>query len=71
VKLLNAMSKMTKPFRRPQAAELSRRLAGPRRFVQVVAGPRAGRSLVAIEVKSGRAPQAPPSTRQVVEALVL
>jgi uncharacterized protein len=34
------MSKAPKPFRRPQAAELSRRLAEPRRFVQVVAGAR-------------------------------
>jgi hypothetical protein len=28
------------PYRRPQAAELRRRLAEPRRFIQVVAGPR-------------------------------
>jgi hypothetical protein len=28
------------PFRRPHAAELARRLAEPRRFIQVVAGPR-------------------------------
>src|SRR3970040_2283189 len=28
------------PFRRPQAAELARRLAEPRRFIQVVAGAR-------------------------------
>ena len=28
------------PYRRPQAAELARRLAEPRRFIQVVAGPR-------------------------------
>jgi len=34
------MSKTPKPFRRPQAAELSRRLAEPRRIVQVVAGAR-------------------------------
>jgi uncharacterized protein len=34
------MSRPEKPFRRPQAAELARRLAEPRRFVQVVAGAR-------------------------------
>lgn len=34
------MSKLKKPFRRPQAAELARRLAEPRRFIQVVAGAR-------------------------------
>jgi uncharacterized protein len=34
------MSKSRAPFQRPQAAELARRLAEPRRFVQVVAGPR-------------------------------
>lgn len=34
------MSKPSAPFQRPQAAELARRLAEPRRFVQVVAGPR-------------------------------
>ena len=34
------MSNQDKPFRRPQAAELARRLAEPRRFVQVVAGAR-------------------------------
>ncbi len=34
------MSKTSGPFQRPQAAELARRLAEPRRFVQVVAGPR-------------------------------
>lgn len=37
------MSKKTsrhRPFRRAQAAELTRRLAEPRRFIQVVAGPR-------------------------------
>jgi hypothetical protein len=33
------------PYRRPQAAELARRLAEPRRFIQVIAGPRqAGKS---------------------------
>src|SRR5437762_5551459 len=34
------MSSPGKPFRRPQATELARRLAEPRRFIQVVAGPR-------------------------------
>ncbi len=34
------MSKVRKPFRRPQAAVLARRLAEPRRFIQVVAGAR-------------------------------
>jgi predicted AAA+ superfamily ATPase len=34
------MSKTTQPFERPQAAELSRRLAEPRRFIQVIAGAR-------------------------------
>lgn len=34
------MSKSSEPFERPQAASLARRLAGPRRFIQVVTGPR-------------------------------
>src|SRR5881275_681704 len=34
------MSNSGRPFRRPQAAELARRLAEPRRFIQVVAGAR-------------------------------
>ena len=34
------MSKRTDLFRRPQAAELTRRLAEPRRFLQVIAGAR-------------------------------
>ena len=34
------MSSSGKPFRRPQAAELARRLGEPRRFIQVVAGAR-------------------------------
>ena len=34
------MRKASRSARRPQAAELARRLAEPRRFVQVVAGPR-------------------------------
>jgi predicted AAA+ superfamily ATPase len=34
------MSKQTSRYRRPMAAELARRLDEPRRFIQVVAGPR-------------------------------
>lgn len=34
------MSKSSRPFRRPQSAELARRLAEPRRFIHVVAGAR-------------------------------
>ena len=34
------MSNRQAPFRRPQAAQLARRLAEPRRFIQVVAGAR-------------------------------
>jgi predicted AAA+ superfamily ATPase len=34
------MSNPEKPFRRPQSTELARRLAEPRRFIQVVAGAR-------------------------------
>ena len=34
------MSNSPKSYQRPQAAELARRLAEPRRFIQVVAGPR-------------------------------
>jgi predicted AAA+ superfamily ATPase len=34
------MSNPATPYERPQAAELARRLAEPRRFIQVVAGPR-------------------------------
>lgn len=34
------MSESSRPFQRPHAAELARRLAQPRRFIQVVAGPR-------------------------------
>ncbi|MFZ5556683.1 MAG: ATP-binding protein [Pseudomonadota bacterium] len=49
------MSNESGSYRRPQAAELARRLAEPRRFIQVVAGPRqVGKSTL---------------VRQVVEAL--
>ena len=34
------MSKSSNPFQRPFAAGVARRLAEPRRFIQVVAGPR-------------------------------
>lgn len=34
------LSNLKTPYQRPQAAELRRRLAEPRRFIQVVAGPR-------------------------------
>ena len=34
------VSKSSRPFQRPQAAELARRLAEPRRFIQVIAGAR-------------------------------
>jgi uncharacterized protein len=38
--MLREVSKLTVPFQRPQAAELARRLRGPRRHIQVVAGAR-------------------------------
>ena len=42
------MSKKTKRFQRPQRAELIKRLGQPRRFIQVVAGPRqVGKSTLA------------------------
>ena len=46
------------PYRRPQAAELARRLAEPRRFIQVIAGPRqAGKStLVAQAIEAVAVP---------------
>jgi predicted AAA+ superfamily ATPase len=48
------MSKAKAPFHRPQAAELVRRLAEPRRFVQVVAGPRqVGKSTLVLQVTQG------------------
>jgi predicted AAA+ superfamily ATPase len=39
-KLLNAVSKPSDSFQRPEGAELARRLSEPRRFIQVVAGAR-------------------------------
>jgi hypothetical protein len=48
------MSKETKPFRRPHAAELARRLAEPRRFIQVVAGARqVGKTTLVEQVTAG------------------
>ena len=45
---------MSKPFRRPHAAELARRLAEPRRFIQVVAGPRqVGKTTLVQQVTEG------------------
>jgi uncharacterized protein len=38
--MLSAMSKPETLFRRPQAAELARRLREPRRHIQVIAGAR-------------------------------
>ena len=41
-------------YRRPQAAEVARRLAEPRRFIQVVAGPRqVGKSTLVAQVLAG------------------
>ncbi len=48
------MSKTPAPYRRPQAAELARRLAEPRRFIQVVAGPRqVGKTTLVQQVAEG------------------
>lgn len=45
------MSKNHQPYQRPQAAELARRLAEPRRFIHVVAGPRqAGKTTLVQQV---------------------
>lgn len=47
-------SKPKNAYRRPQAAELARRLAEPRRFIQVVAGPRqVGKSTLVQQVAEG------------------
>jgi len=48
------MSKKQGPFLRPQAAELARRLAEPRRFVQVVAGPRQVGKSTLVQQVAGR-----------------
>jgi uncharacterized protein len=48
------VSKRSAPYQRPQAAALARRLAEPRRFVQVVAGPRqVGKSTLVQQVVAG------------------
>lgn len=48
------MSTRENPYRRPHAAELARRLAEPRRFMQVVAGPRqVGKSTLVQQVADG------------------
>jgi len=48
------MSKQETGYRRPQAAELARRLAEPRRFIQVVTGPRqVGKSTLVGQVLAG------------------
>lgn len=48
------MSKSTEPFRRPQAAELARRLREPRRHIQVVAGARqVGKTTLVQQVAEG------------------
>ncbi len=45
---------MQTPFRRPQAAELAKRLIEPRRFLQVVSGPRqVGKSTLVQQVTEG------------------
>lgn len=50
------MSKRALAYHRPQAAELKRRLAEPRRFMQVVAGPRqVGKSTLVGQVLEGAA----------------
>ncbi|GIK24408.1 MAG: ATPase AAA [Betaproteobacteria bacterium] len=49
-------SKKKAPFRRPQSAVLAARLAEPRRFIQVVAGPRqVGKSTLVQQVTDGLA----------------
>jgi len=53
------MSKEGVPYRRLQAAELARRLAEPRRFIQVVAGPRqVGKSTLVQQVVDGHGAEA-------------
>lgn len=50
------MSTLRSPYRRPQAAELARRLGGPRCFIQVVAGPRqVGKTTLVQQVADGLA----------------
>jgi hypothetical protein len=48
-------SKRQKPFRRPYAEELARRLAEPRRFMQVVTGARqVGKTTLVQQVTEGQ-----------------
>lgn len=48
------MSKTVKPYQRPEAGRLAARLGEPRRFIQVVAGPRqAGKSTLVQQVADG------------------
>jgi predicted AAA+ superfamily ATPase len=48
------MSKTSRPFQRPHGAELARRLREPRRFIQVVAGPRqVGKTTLVQQVTAG------------------
>ncbi len=48
------MSKSSRPFQRPHGAELARRLREPRRFIQVVAGPRqVGKTTMVQQVTAG------------------
>lgn len=48
------MSKASRPFQRPHGAELARRLREPRRFIQVVAGPRqVGKTTMVQQVTAG------------------
>ncbi len=48
------MSKTSRPFQRPHGAELARRLREPRRFIQVVAGPRqVGKTTMVQQVTAG------------------
>ena len=49
------MSKSASPFQRPQAAELARRLAEPRRLIQVVAGARQVGKTTLVQQVTGQA----------------
>src|SRR5438093_12588479 len=49
------MSKAAAPFQRPHAAELARRLAEPRRFIQVVAGARQVGKTTLVQQVTGQA----------------
>src|SRR2546426_11630225 len=49
------MSRAAAPFQRPHAAELARRLAEPRRFIQVVAGARQVGKTTLVQQVTGQA----------------